>query len=265
MFSLIIYFCAFISTAGLLHRLYKNKFDVTTFLIFAFSLQGFLIATYWSASDVNIFVTGNAESFGQFGDYIGGIINPIFGFITVIILLVSMHKNDKNEEEDRKNLAESNRLKTLDRLTYSIKKTKKSLTQSIKNNPLLFRHDGKHISYDDFCKLNDSTLENQFEIMTLGSQILSDYVHKKIEIENHPDIKKYAYHKKNLVTASNLKLKLEYVILLYIEKIKLENSPLLKKALSIELTDLLIKMSTFYLITTEEFKNTTLLTQEITA
>ncbi|MGL4476173.1 MAG: hypothetical protein ACRCT7_17220 [Shewanella sp.] len=33
---------------------------------------------------------GNQEQFGQFGDYLGGVLNPILGFATVVLLVVSL-------------------------------------------------------------------------------------------------------------------------------------------------------------------------------
>lgn len=40
--------------------------------------------------------SGNVGSFGQSGDYFGGILNPIFGFLTVVLLLLTLNLQRKS-------------------------------------------------------------------------------------------------------------------------------------------------------------------------
>jgi hypothetical protein len=48
---------------------------------------------------------GNQEELGQFGDFIGGILNPFFGFLTVLSLLNSIkeqrHPNSPLKEDEK--------------------------------------------------------------------------------------------------------------------------------------------------------------------
>lgn len=90
----------------------RNIFNRVTFILAAISIIGFLIATYLRSPDVDMGVVGNRESFGLFGDYIGGILNPIFGFITVLLLLSTLRLQSK--ESDRlRNISIKNDVKAL--------------------------------------------------------------------------------------------------------------------------------------------------------
>lgn len=55
--------------------------------------------------DGNIIDDGLEGKWGAFGDFIGGILNPILGFITIILLLIA-HNKDKNRDEKYHNQRE---------------------------------------------------------------------------------------------------------------------------------------------------------------
>jgi len=72
----------------------EDKKSTTSF----YTLVGFIIAVVVAAAFVVLSVylskfngeLGNQELFGQFGDYLGGVLNPILGFATVVLLVVSL-------------------------------------------------------------------------------------------------------------------------------------------------------------------------------
>ena len=72
----------------------EDKKSTTSF----YTLVGFIIAVVVAAAFVvlSVYLTkfngqlGNQELFGQFGDYLGGVLNPILGFATVVLLVVSL-------------------------------------------------------------------------------------------------------------------------------------------------------------------------------
>lgn len=49
--------------------------------------------------DGNIVDDGLEGKWGAFGDFIGGILNPILGFITIILLLIAHQKDNKRDED----------------------------------------------------------------------------------------------------------------------------------------------------------------------
>ena len=53
----------------------------STFIYIALALVAMLLMQYLESPEINSNEFGGAEQFGQFGDYIGGILNPIFGFV----------------------------------------------------------------------------------------------------------------------------------------------------------------------------------------
>lgn len=57
-----------------------------------------LILIYRSSKNIDTTEFGSAESFGQFGDYVGGLLNPVFGFFTVWLLVRSLKYQNKDFE-----------------------------------------------------------------------------------------------------------------------------------------------------------------------
>lgn len=64
-----------------------------------------IIVTYLNGDRVNYNEWGTPENYGQFGDFIGGLLNPVFGFLTVLILINSHNRQyrDSQLNENRKN------------------------------------------------------------------------------------------------------------------------------------------------------------------
>lgn len=197
------------------------------------------------------------EILGQAGDYFGGILNPIFGFLTVIILLITLHKDDKAKKEDRENLKEANKHKKLEQITVAIKKSTESLMQEINNKKNCFIFDEAvpiPLTYHQFCfEIGNKNPKNK-EAMIFGLEILSDCQESKTEIHMHDRFKDYAFPDTNLVTAFIYKLKVKHIVDLSFKKIDLENSGLLKRATFFELVDLSSTMRDYYLITNVEFE-----------
>lgn len=52
-------------------------------------------------------LSGDTGVWGQFGDFAGGTLNPIFGFLTVMLLVLSIRVQKEELEETRKELANS--------------------------------------------------------------------------------------------------------------------------------------------------------------
>lgn len=52
-------------------------------------------------------ISGDPEQWGQMGDYFGGIINPIVGFLTICLLTVSLRQNQIALKQTREELKET--------------------------------------------------------------------------------------------------------------------------------------------------------------
>ena len=52
-------------------------------------------------------IVAEAENWGQFGDFIGGVLNPIFGLIAVVGLLWTIYQNQRELHLTREELSKS--------------------------------------------------------------------------------------------------------------------------------------------------------------
>jgi hypothetical protein len=68
-----------------------------------------LVLAYFAAGWVLNWQVGEADSWGQFGDYIGGIMNPLIAGAALYALVVSIRIQRKELEETRKVLAEQSK------------------------------------------------------------------------------------------------------------------------------------------------------------
>jgi hypothetical protein len=70
---------------------------VALLVLIAAALRYYFTTPYINISEFD------AEAFGQFGDAVGGLLNPIFGFLTVILLLKTLHIENKNHTRNEIN------------------------------------------------------------------------------------------------------------------------------------------------------------------
>jgi hypothetical protein len=196
-------------------------FNRATFILAAFSVLGVLIATYLNSPEVDIGVVGNRESFGQFGDYIGGILNPIFGFITVLLLLSTL-KLQGRESDRLRNISIKNDVKAL--LEDALINFKKAVEADvfeirsgsvIKKTPLalFFLHHPESGLANEF-KTYRSFLENNEN--PTGIDIVRMLEENRFYTENYSEYKKIYRQKK-------------YILELYCEVFKSEDNPIVKK------------------------------------
>ncbi len=87
-----------LATKTILRKEYNTAFLISgglgiTFVLFAFYLNG-------NRVDKENF--GTPAEFGQLGDYFGGILNPIFGLTTIVILIYSIKIELNNSTRDSK-------------------------------------------------------------------------------------------------------------------------------------------------------------------
>lgn len=52
---------------------------------------------------------GSPEAWGQFGDYIGGLLNPVIGLVTIYLVIVNLKVIRKEAEDNRRELASQNK------------------------------------------------------------------------------------------------------------------------------------------------------------
>lgn len=63
----------------------------------------FAVYLYWFKFNLGYHVSSSGEVWGQFGDFIGGILNPILSFITILILVfTSIYQQKQNENSEKR-------------------------------------------------------------------------------------------------------------------------------------------------------------------
>lgn len=85
---------------------YLDRFNLSLSILLGIALIGFVIvmvAYFFNFNDQ----FGSQEVFGQFGDFIGGVLNPIFSFLTICLLIVSlaMQRKELNKVVEELELA----------------------------------------------------------------------------------------------------------------------------------------------------------------
>lgn len=94
----------------------KRYWFLLLIILGIFIIQTFLYSNTFSGNGFNLLFWENFDTkdwkakeddglegkWGAFGDYIGGILNPILGFITIILLLISHYKDSERDNEYRK-------------------------------------------------------------------------------------------------------------------------------------------------------------------
>lgn len=83
-----------------------DRFNLALSILLGIALFGFVLVmvTYFVNFNDEF---GSQEVFGQFGDFIGGVLNPIFSFITICLLIVSlaMQRKELNKVVEELELA----------------------------------------------------------------------------------------------------------------------------------------------------------------
>lgn len=78
------------SIMGILKKEHKNIILIGLFILLPLVPIGFYFAYFHENP-----ISKSSEIWGQFGDYMGGVINPIFGFISVILLLYTIRQQQE--------------------------------------------------------------------------------------------------------------------------------------------------------------------------
>ncbi|WP_041523586.1 hypothetical protein [Gilvimarinus agarilyticus] len=84
----------------------------------------FYIAKFWSYD-----ISDSPEQWGQLGDYLGGLVNPVVGLITVILLVTSLRQNQVALAQSRAELEQA-RI-AIEQATATQKATEESLVKQV--------------------------------------------------------------------------------------------------------------------------------------
>lgn len=124
---------AFLSATQANKRKNKFYFRNNAALLFILPVAGLslLMMAYFHSPNVKIVEWGGPEQFGQFGDMIGGILNPILGFMTIILLIRTLtEQRNANKLFKRAELISSNKSDIKDGLEFHNSKLKEQLKQT---------------------------------------------------------------------------------------------------------------------------------------
>ncbi|PTB86850.1 hypothetical protein C9940_00520 [Pseudidiomarina aestuarii] len=166
---------------------------------------------------------GNTEDFAKFGDYIGGILNPVLAFLTVSLLLLSIHlqsKELKASTEELKKTAEAMTESAEFQQKLLVLQTHNTLRQEIAENLELYHVKFKTLLNEKFYLPKTTVHPRRFLSLTdivdkyheninaspLGNNPLLIEINKFIEsLRENRDLDKYNDH------FASLKLTVRYI------------------------------------------------------
>lgn len=213
----------------------EDKKSTTSF----YTLVGFIIAVVVAAAFVVLSVylskfngeLGNQELFGQFGDYLGGVLNPILGFATVVLLVVSLKLQMNELALARKEMMAANveaslsreamqaqvahldkeaKLNELNRIMVDLRTQFKSFTSTkLFDDPSLYKAIFSNRAPMTAAKqkyLQEQTMH--FFLYGLSADAVKHHDNAKIELMNQ--------YKESLKTSNHRQwLELEYLLILF--------------------------------------------------
>lgn len=109
-----------------------SKYIVGAILAIAIVFVSFFFNFY---VELGYGVSNNSEKWGQFGDYIGGVLNPILSFISIVLLIESVSiqlEANKRLTEELKIGEKSEKLKTFETLFFNLISSQKDLFSSFR-------------------------------------------------------------------------------------------------------------------------------------
>ena len=81
----------------------SNRLWLVVFILALLAFCGvFIVYFLWFKAWLNFHLSKNPEVWGQFGDFVGGVLNPILSFITVVILIITTIYQQKQYENSEK-------------------------------------------------------------------------------------------------------------------------------------------------------------------
>lgn len=155
--------------------IYKEIFKYSTFVLFAMFIVTLALSTYLNSNYVDIRHIGNQEELGQFGDFVGGILNPIFGFLTVLLLLNSIKEQRRaNSLFKEAEKVSSNKNQVVQAIDFY----KEKLEHLLKERYLVYPTEQTKYSYE-FIVGEDSNILMQFGTAVFK---LRNYIHLIMDI-----------------------------------------------------------------------------------
>lgn len=221
---------------------YKKKDFVALGLLFLV-VSGIAIMSlfYINAKNVDYPDLGTPAQFGQLGDYFGGLLNPIFGFITIILLLqAAKQKNtDMDRQKNVRDLASLNRL---------AEKNKKHILEYSQNEVFFVDGSRPYSFHQLYSRISDESPKEITEIKAkvqawVDSITLGDF-------EKH--IGKKEEYDFNLQPIKTLFLEQQRLIKTYRKIIETEELDYVKADLASELVDHVYTFPHFLLVSIKE-------------
>lgn len=187
---------------------------ITVFLLALGALIGvFLTYFYWFRIELNFQTSKAPEVWGQFGDFVGGLLNPILSFITVIILIItSLYQQNQYEKLERR---ESN--KRFDDRFYGMISYQRDFSNDFKCKlpngsdanlkELTIYVEEVFFDTTDHSVINDEEFKNSIFPLIRGFYVLIKMINESQKDEmDHDDIDRYYEWLVNLSDYSLMRL-----------------------------------------------------------
>lgn len=250
-----------------------SKAKVLLFTIAVIAIIVLTLSLYLTSPNVTALERGGPSEFGQFGDMIGGILNPIFSFLTVLLLVKTLQREeivseeDKNyaaevreidkirREEDRAEVAKVRKDEMLKLLESTIKKSKDLFYTKLKTRKCFEVESSPEISELTFMEFYENN--NPRDILTLVELVKfsNDVVKSNIDIgkDKLEQLQKaHEIKESHIIFIMDLRLDIEYIKQAYLQLIKNQKISLFRHFTFMEYDNFMNEMLNLKLICEED-------------
>lgn len=81
--------------------IFEKKFDLIIVVVFAVAVLMAVVSLVLYFVQIDYFYIKLRGSWGEFGDYIGGVLNPAYSFLALLVLLITLFLQNKDIKESR--------------------------------------------------------------------------------------------------------------------------------------------------------------------
>ena len=196
---------------------------------------GLLIYFYLKSPNVITDSWGGPSEFGQFGDMIGGILNPIFGFFTILLLLHTANLQHKNMQREKniRNFESTIKLLAVSKKKFEDMLDKNELHDSFSND--YFSLKNAKVFYGD----NEKRRERIQQLSSDTKNMLNKRHPKDIDNDNE-------------MFLHTVRISQRMVIKHYYKLLELEDFEYAKSDIAIELYEFIWQNSRYNLLTDNE-------------
>ncbi|WP_112196271.1 hypothetical protein [Pseudomonas sp. LG1E9] len=126
-------------------------------------------------------VSDSPEAWGQLGDYVGGVLNPLLSFVSIVLLIKSLAlQNDANSDlrDEIRNTRKTERLRSFEAQLFHMIESQRSLFDSLRLEISLNGEDIEKFGADAVIAIEDEIIRirKEFDLDQLGDDRIREFL-----------------------------------------------------------------------------------------